>query len=188
MDWFRLKHTIGLYLQKTGFQRADYIKKNGLFHHVGDNCMFMFRKLPLYADLISVGDNVHLASNVSFVTHDVTHNMLNRRANTRDFKEYIGCIEVGDNVFVGANTTILYNSKIPSDTIIGANSFVNKILPRGGVYAGSPVKYICSIEDFINKRAGYSLLIKKTKTRLSKDTIDEAWRKFHARTIKKQEI
>lgn len=152
-----------------------------MFHHVGENCMFMFRKLPLYADLISVGNNVHIASNVSFITHDVTHNMLNYRNGTKEFKEFAGCIEIGDNVFVGANTTILYNSKIPSDTIIGANSFVNKALKSGGVYAGVPARYICSIDEFINKRAEYSLQIRKDKTRLSKETIDEAWKQFHKR-------
>ena len=179
MDWFRLKHTLGLYMQNTGFKRANYIKEHGLFHHVGEHCMFMFRKLPLYADLISVGNNVHLASNVGFITHDVTHNMLNYRDKNASFREYIGCIEIGDNVFVGANTTILYNSKIPSDTIIGANSLVNKPLTKSGVYAGVPARYICSVEDFINKRKNFDLQIKKNKTRLSEDTIAQAWKLFN---------
>lgn len=175
MDWYRLRHTIGLHLQSTGFKRANYIKKYKLFHHVGDNCMFMFRKLPLYGDLISVGNNVHFASNVSLVTHDVTHNMLNRKDKSLNLSEYVGCIEIGDNVFVGANTTILYNSKIPSDTIIGANSLINRPLKSGGVWAGIPAKYICSVEEFLNKRSDYTLQIKKNKTRLTQQTVDEAW-------------
>ena len=36
--------------------------------------MFMFRKVPFYLRLNSVGDNVHIATNVLFVTH----NMLNK--------------------------------------------------------------------------------------------------------------
>lgn len=185
MDWFRLYHSLRLCLKNSGRKRAEYIKEKHLFHHVGENCMFMFRKLPLYADLISVGNNVHLASNVGFVTHDVTHNMLNRRSETKEFKEYIGCIEIGDNVFIGANTTILYNSSIPSDTIIGANSLVRKPLEKSGVYAGVPARYICSIEEFIGKRAEYSMHIKKDKTRLSQETIDEAWKQFHRRIAQK---
>lgn len=180
MDWFRLRHTIMLYKQKTGFKRANYIKEHNLFRHVGDNCMVMFRKLPLYGELISLGNNVHIASNVSLITHDVTHNMLNARDSSLKLTEYVGCIEIGDNVFVGANTTILYNSRIPSNTIIGANSFVNKPLPSGGVYAGCPAKYICTIEEFLNKRSGYSLCIKKDKTRLSAETADAAWKRFEA--------
>ena len=88
--------------------------------------MFMFRKVPLYPKLISVGDNVHIATNVLFVTHDVTHNMLNEKVGKKKYQEFIGCIEIGSNVLIGANTIIMYNSKIPSDTIIGANSLVNK--------------------------------------------------------------
>ena len=179
MDWFRLYHSFRLCLIRTGSGRANYIREHGLFHSVGENCMFMFRKLPLYPELISVGNNVHIASNVSFITHDVTHNMLNHRGGAGKFKEYIGCIEIGDNVFVGANTTILYNSGVPSDTIIGANSLVRKTLDQGGVYAGIPARYICSIDDFIGKRAEYSLKIRKNKSRLSTDTIDEAWKQFH---------
>lgn len=185
MDWFRLYHTFQLCLKRTGRERAEYIRKHGLFHSVGENCMFMFRKLPLYSELISVGNNVHLASNVSFITHDVTHNMLNHRGGAGAFSEYIGCIEIGDNVFVGANTTILYNSRIPSDTIIGANSLVRKTLDKGGVYAGIPARYICSIEEFIGKRTEYSLKIRKNKSRLSQETVDEAWKQFHGRTGQK---
>jgi acetyltransferase-like isoleucine patch superfamily enzyme len=180
MDWFRLRHTIALHLKSNGFQRADYVREHGLFRHVGAHCMFMFRKLPLYGELISVGDNVHFASNVSLITHDVTHNMLNRRDSSAKMSEYAGCIEIGNNVFVGANSTILYNSRIPSDTIIGANSLVNKPLDRSGVWAGTPVRYICSLEDFLKKRAGYQLKIKKNKTRLSQQTVEEAWKSFRA--------
>ena len=178
MDWFRLRHSLGLLLQNTGTKRAAYVRSHGLFRHVGDQCMFMFRKLPLYSDLISVGNNVHLASNVSFITHDVTHNMLNRREGTKAFKEYIGCIEIGDNVFVGANTTILYNSRIPSNTVIGANSFVNKILTKEGVYAGVPARYICSLEEFMDKRKGSAVEIKRDHHRLSAETVNEAWKAF----------
>lgn len=35
--------------------------------------MIMFRKISLYAKLISVGDNVWLVSSVGFIAHDVTH-------------------------------------------------------------------------------------------------------------------
>lgn len=178
MDWFRLRHTLMLYTKSTGFKRADYIREHKLFKNVGKHCMFMFRKLPLYGELISIGNNVHIASNVSFVTHDVTHNMLNYCDSALKLSEYIGCIEIGDNVFIGANSTILYNSKIPSNTIIGANSFVNKKLINGGVYAGTPARYICSIEDFLKKRADFTLTVTKEKSRLSPKTIDEAWKQF----------
>ena len=71
------------------------------------------------------------------------------------------------------------NVKIPSNTIIGANSLVNKPLKQGGVYAGIPARYICSVEDFLKKRAGYTLKIQKNKSRLTPETVKDAWKLFH---------
>jgi len=62
-------------------KRAEYLGKHRIFKHVGANCMVMFRKIPLHANLISFQDNVHVASNVLFVTHDVTYSMLNKKYN-----------------------------------------------------------------------------------------------------------
>lgn len=182
MDWFRLKHTVALYLIYSGAKRAEYIRKHHLFHHVGNKCMFTFRKLPLYGELISVGDNVRMASNVLLVTHDAIHNMLNNMQPDGKMHEYTGCIEMGDNVFIGANTTILYNSYIPSNTIIGAGSLVNRRLRSGGVWAGVPVRYICSIEEFLEKRGKDYLDIEKNGHRLSEKTIEAAWNAYHAQT------
>ncbi|WP_302950626.1 acyltransferase [Holdemania filiformis] len=86
--------------------------------------MTMFRKIPLYPKLISFGDNVWIASDVSFVSHDVIHRMLNNKLG--GFQEYLGCIDIKDNVFVGANSTILLNATIGSDTIVAAGTLVNK--------------------------------------------------------------
>lgn len=178
MDWFRLRYTIGLMVRLSPTKRATYLKKHNVFEHIGDNCMFMFRKLPLFAELISVGNNVHIASNVSLCTHDVAHNMLNIRANEKKYKEYVGCIQIDDNVFVGANTTILYNTHIPSDTIIGADSVVNKSLPHGGVWAGVPARYICSLEEFIKKREAYDIDFHRGNHGLDPKLVEACWAKF----------
>ena len=38
--------------------------------------MIISRKIPLYSRLISIGNNVWIASGVSFLTHDVVYFML----------------------------------------------------------------------------------------------------------------
>ena len=38
--------------------------------------MIQPRKIPLYAERIFIGNNVRVASNVTFITHNVIHNML----------------------------------------------------------------------------------------------------------------
>lgn len=182
MDWYRIRHTIGLHLCSTATKRAAYIKKYDIFYHMGDNCMAMFRKIPLYPKLISFGNNVWIASDVLFVPHDVIHRMLNNKLETDEFQENIGCIDIEDNVFVGLNTTILPNVTIGSDTIVAAGSLVNKSI-RGGVYAGVPAKYVCSIDAFIEKRkAEPQIEIKRGKGGLSEDTIVAAWKRFREKS------
>lgn len=136
MDWFRLRHTIKLCVIRSAIGRARYIQKHNIFHHMGENCMVMFRKIPLYPQLISIGDNCWIASNVTFVTHDVIHQMLNNYVKDYKFQENIGCIDIKDNVFVGANTIILSNVRIGSNTVVAAGSYVNKDIPGNGVWGG----------------------------------------------------
>lgn len=179
MDWYRIRHTIGMYLCSTAIKRAAYLKKHDVFYHIGDNCMTMFRKIPLYPKLISFGDNVWVASGVSFVPHDVIHRMLNNKLVGSEFQENIGCIDIKDNVFIGSNSTILPNVTIGPDTIIAAGALVNKSV-RGGVYAGVPAKYVCSLDEFIEKRMWYSQVkISRGKGGLSEETVVACWQRFN---------
>ena len=51
-------------------------------------------------------------------------------------------------MFIGANSTILYNVKIGNNVIIGAGSIVTKDIPDGVVAAGVPCKPIGTFDDF----------------------------------------
>ena len=111
------------------------MKAQGVFRKCGENVMIISRKIPLYSRLISIGNNVWIASGVSFLTHDVVHFMLNcrRSQNEPRFEEKVGCIEIADNVFIGANTTILYDVKIGNNVVVGSNTLVNKDIPDNRV-------------------------------------------------------
>lgn len=180
MDWYRIRHTIGMHLCPTAVKRAAYLKKHDILYHIGDNCMTMFRKVPLYPKLISMGDNVWIASDVLFVPHDVIHMMLNNKLGCDEFRENIGCIDIKDNVFIGSNTTILPDVTIGSDTVIAAGSLVNSSIPGNGVYGGVPARYICSLDEFIEKRRSTpGINIRHDKKGLTKDTVDECWERFY---------
>lgn len=131
MNWYRIRHTIGMYLTTSAQGRARYIKKHNLFRHMGDHCMVMFRKIPLYPKLISIGNNVWIASDVLLVPHDVIHRMLNNCVEGGGFQEHLGCIDIKDNVFIGSNSTILPDVSIGPNAIVAAGTLVNKSI-RGG--------------------------------------------------------
>ena len=60
-------------------------------------------------------------------------------------------IKIGNNVFIGANTTLLYDVSIGDNVIIGAGSVVTKDIPDGVVSAGVPCKVIGKYDDFKEK-------------------------------------
>ena len=103
--------------------------------------------------LITIGDNVTLAPRVHILAHD---------GSTSKHLGYtkVGLVDIGDNTFIGAETTILPNVKIGKNVIIGANSLVSKDIPDNCVYAGNPARYICSLDEYLDKQ---KLLIKNKK-------------------------
>ena len=154
MTFKRLIQTLRLYTIRGSKGRAEYMRKNHIFASVGENCSIMRRKPPLYANLIRLGNNVHIASGVSFLTHDITHNVLNNLDSVKAMggvQERIGCIDIGDNVFIGAGTRILYDTKIGSNVIVATGSIVTKDVPPNSVAAGCPARVIGTFEDYIQK-------------------------------------
>jgi|GEM_PF-195895 Acetyltransferase (isoleucine patch superfamily) len=137
-------------------RRTRFMKKHHLYGSIGDKCMIQKRKLPLYSNLIYLHDNVKIASNVGFVTHDIIHTMLNAKEPGSGHIERVGCIEVMDNVFIGSGTRILYDTRIGSNVIIGSDSLVNKDIPDNSVYAGVPARFICTFDEYVEKSKVYS--------------------------------
>lgn len=149
----RLWHSFRISLMLKSNKRVEYLRKHKIFGHIGNKSIWRDRLIPLYADKIFLGDNVRCGSKVLFVPHDVIHSMLNNmEGNDFRFEEKTGEIHVGDNVFIGSNTTILYNVNIGSNVVIGAGSLVNKDIPSNSVVGGVPAGFICSFEELVEKR------------------------------------
>ncbi|NVF11538.1 acyltransferase [Anaerococcus sp. AGMB00486] len=173
--------TLRLLFIKSPMKRARLMKKWGVFRECGDRVMITSRKIPLYSRLISIGENVWLASNVQFITHDVSHFMLNgMKIYDKKFKEKVGCISVGNNVFVGANTQILYDVKIGNNVIIAAGSIVNKDIEDNSVVAGVPAKKIGKFEDFVEKRKNNNIDVRvdNKKSKIDRVSEDILWGNF----------
>lgn len=141
---------------RSGFKRARLLKKVNYFHHQGEHCFFSTLYFGTEPHLLSFGDNVHIASGVRFVTHDVTGNMLNYRYPEEHLTNRVGKIEIGNDVVIGANAVILYDVKIGDRVVIGAGSVVTADIPDDCVYAGVPARKIGSSEDYYEKVRNFS--------------------------------
>ena len=135
-------------------KRTNYIIKHNVFNSVGDNFFFQPRFIPSDPELIIFHNNDCIASNVTFINHDIIHNMLNNM-NIGEFNYNLGCIEIMDNVFIGSNSTILPNIKIGPNAIVAAGAVVTKDVPANSVVAGVPAKVICSFDEYLEKRKNY---------------------------------
>lgn len=141
-----------MYLITNADKRTKLIIKKNLFKSVGKNFFFQPRIIPDEPKLISFGDNVSVASGVTFVTHDVIDKVLNKM--DYNFKFYYNCapIQIGNNVFIGCNVTILPNVKIGNNVIIAAGSIVTKDILDNSVVGGNPAKVIGTFDEYVNNR------------------------------------
>lgn len=100
--------------------------------------------------LVSIGDDVKITRGVTILTHGYDWSVLQGA-----YGEILGSsggVNIGNNVFVGMNATILKGVNIGNNVIIGAGSLVNKDIPDNVVVAGVPAKVISTLEEYYNKR------------------------------------
>ena len=161
-------------LMRSAVTRTKFIVKKKLFAEVGDNFFFQPRIMPINAEYIRFHNNVAVASNVTFINHDVIQKVFNNLDNDKQCKKKYGCIEVMDNVFIGANSTILYDVRIGPNAIVSAGSLVTKDVPEGSIVGGVPAKVIGSFDELYSKRLKESMMCQK-------DTYspDNCWKRFY---------
>lgn len=147
-----------LSISGNGRKKAQYLKSLNLFKEFGENNFWYSRVVPTDMELISVHNNVKVATDVYFCTHDVLQDLFNDDPNLGggEYTRYSGEIVLYDNVFIGAKSTIMYGVKIGPNAIVAANSVVTKDVPEGAVVGGNPAKVIGTYNDVAEKRLQYS--------------------------------
>ena len=116
-----LKHRCSLRLRKGSVLN---IGKNVSFNN---NCTLTCR------GKISIGDDTNIGPNCAIFDHDHDYRSSDRKGN---FK--VGSITIGKNVWIGANVTILKDSVIGDNCVVGAGSVVKGKYRENTVIAGNP--------------------------------------------------
>lgn len=99
--------------------------------------------------MLKIGDYCKITNGCTILTHDYSRSVLRLK-----YGQIIeaGITEIGDNIFIGVNTTILMGTKIGDNVIIGAGSVVSGKFPSNVVIAGNPAKIIRTLDEHLSIR------------------------------------
>ncbi len=92
---------------------------------------------------VTFGDNVFVAPNCCFTTAEHAIDPEMRKAGVEIAKP----ITIGNNVWIGAGSTILAGATIGDNTVIGAGSVVKGDIPSGVVAVGVPCRVLREITE-----------------------------------------
>ncbi len=149
----RLYRTLRMLMFNSPKKRADWLREKKIFHHIGQKCEINIKMLPLYPELISFGDNVNVASEVMFLTHDGINNQINKAGSEKKSKEGLGCIQVGNNVSFAARVIVNHGVKIGDNVVITAGSVVTHDIPSNSIARGNPAEVACTMKQYQRLRA-----------------------------------
>ncbi|MEC1259470.1 acyltransferase [Bacillus swezeyi] len=105
---------------------------------IGDQSSFALMVMldVMFPEKISVGRNTVIGYNTTILAHEYL------------IKEYrLGEVVIGDEVMVGANTTILPGVEIGDGAVISAGTLVHKDVPPGAFVGGNPMRLIYTKEE-----------------------------------------
>ena len=130
----------------------NYLRSKGMI--IGDNTV-IYSPAHCTIDetrpwMIEIGDNVSITKGVTILTHGYDWSVF--KGLYGDVLGSSGRVIIGNNVFVGMNSTILKGVVIGDNVVIGANSLINKDVPSNSVVVGNPQRVICGIDEYLEKR------------------------------------
>ena len=105
--------------------------------------------------MIEIGSNVSITKGVTILTHGYDWSVF--KGMYGDVLGSAGRVKIGDNVFIGMNSTILKGVTIGDNVVIGANSLINKDVPSNSVVVGNPQRVVCDIDEYLEKHRAAQL-------------------------------
>ena len=116
----------------------NWLYRTFLRMKVGNQTSFALMVMPdiMFPEKISVGTNTIIGYNTTILAHEYL------------IHEYrIGTVLIGDEVMIGANTTILPGVKIGDGAVVSAGTLVHKDVPAGAFVGGNPMRIIYTKEE-----------------------------------------
>jgi len=111
--------------------------------HIGNNFTGNFNITMLDIREIRIGDNVMIGPGTLITTVGHPLSAIARRKHMAFAKP----VEIGNDVWIGGNVTILPGVKIGNNVVIAAGAVVTKDVPDNCVVGGIPAKKIKDIEE-----------------------------------------
>ena len=75
----------------NGRARANLLKKKSIVGSIGENCWYEPVKLPSEPQLVYLGDNVNIVTDVAILNHDIMSMMINNISDMKKCKIRRGC-------------------------------------------------------------------------------------------------
>lgn len=116
----------------------NWIYRTFLRMKVGEDTAFALMVMVdlMFPEKITVGRNSVIGYNTTILSHEYL------------IKEYrLGEVYIGDEVLIGANSTILPGVTIGDGAIVSAGTLVNKDVPAGSFVGGNPMRMIYTKEE-----------------------------------------
>ncbi|XBW81199.1 DapH/DapD/GlmU-related protein [Bacillus velezensis] len=116
----------------------NWLYRTFLKMNVGKQTSFALMVMPdiMFPEKITVGKNSIIGYNTTILAHEYL------------IHEYrIGFVTIGDEVMIGANTTILPGVTIGSGAVVSAGTLVHKDVPAGAFVGGNPMQVIYTDEE-----------------------------------------
>lgn len=118
------------------------LSKGGVFIHpeeisLGSN-IFIARNFHISAKNLSIGNNVMIGPNLVIECTNHKYNKIGVSMFEYQNEKEVGFVVIENDVWIGANVTILPNVIIREGCIIGAGSVVTKEMPPYSICVGNP--------------------------------------------------
>lgn len=129
----------------------QYARRQGV--NIGKDCLIATRSWGSEPYLITIGDRVAVTAGCCFFTHG------GGRVARQKYPQFdiFGKIKVENGVYIGANAMIMAGVTIGEGALVAAGSIVTKSVAPRTVVAGNPARYICTVDEYIEKNLKYNL-------------------------------